>query len=148
MARFPGTETQHNRAGFRTGDAVRCRRSRANADLELADRRGLVAEVRPGHVRLLLDLAGSGEWLPNEALLPTDSLPDEILSRLGRAAVLLGAQALSIEDDEWVVSCEGFDVAALDEARALLGAQLLRCSLHSEGVHRLTVRLMLASGQS
>jgi hypothetical protein len=146
MARFPGTETHLNKAGFRPGDAVRCRRSSANASLGLADRRGLVAEVRPGNVRVLLDLSGAGEWLPNESLLPTDELSDETLAALGRAALALGAQSLTVEDDELVVSCEGFDAAALDEARALLGERLRHCSLAAEGVHRMAVRLGLTSG--
>jgi hypothetical protein len=148
VARFPGTETHDNRAGFRPGAPVRCRRSRANADLGLADRSGLAAEVRPGHVRVLFDLSGVGEWLPNESLLPADELADEGLALLGRAAIVLGAQALTAEDDEMVVSCEGFDAAALDEARALLGERLLRCSLQPEGVHRQAVRLTLATDES
>jgi len=146
VARFPGTETHRNKAGFRPGEAVRCRRSSANAAIGLADRRALVGEVRSGHVRVVLDLSGAGEWLPNESLLPTDELTDEALARVGRACVALGAQALTVEDDELVVSCEGFDAAALDEARALLGELLVRCSLQPEGVHRMAVRLGLAVG--
>jgi hypothetical protein len=146
VARFPGTETHLNKAGFRPGDAVRCRRSSANASLGLADKSGLAAEVRPGHVRFLLDLTGAGEWLPNESLLPSDALTDEGLAALGRAALALGAEALTVEDDEVVVSCEGFDAAALDEARALLGERLLRCTLQAEGVHRMAVRLGLSAG--
>jgi hypothetical protein len=148
VARVPGTETHANRAGFRPGEVVRCRRSRANDSLGLADRKGLVAEVRLGHVRVLLDLTGAGEWLPNESLLPGDELPNGTLARLGHAALTLNAQSLNVEDDELVLSCEGFDAAALDEARALLGASLLSCSLQAEGVHRLALRLVLDPEQS
>lgn len=142
MARFPGTETPHNRAGLRPGTIVRCRRSRANAARGLADRRGFVAEVRLQHARVVLTGGGlRSVWLENEALLPEDSLGDEQLERLRAVLLLLGGTRLEHEDDELIVFGDAYDASALDEVRALLGERLVACRVAPHGVHELATRL-------
>ncbi len=144
MARFPGTETPRNRAGLSPGALVRCRRARSNAELGLADARGLVVEVRLDHARVVFDAAGGGAWLPNEALLPCEQAPSADLALLGKLLVALRAERVEFEEDALVILSAGFAAAALDEARALVGERLLACELRAEGVHLLATRLRLA----
>jgi len=138
MARFPGTDKHRNRAGLAPGDVVRCRRSRSNAELHLADRRGVVAEVRDQHARVVFEPRGQGTWLANDALLPEADPQDTELARLARLLGLLHAERLEYDadDDELQVFSGAFDAAALDEARALWGPRLRRCALRAEGVHQ------------
>lgn len=143
MARFPGTEQQHNRAGLRPGQVVRCRRSRANASRSLSDRRGFVLEVRPGHARLLFDLRGQTIWLESSALLPEADVADPALERFRQAYVLLAGQRLELDDECWTIFGPGFSAAALDQARELLGEQLLALEILSHGVSELAARLRL-----
>jgi len=143
MARFPGTDKHRNRAGFAPGDVVRCRRSRSNAELQLADRRGVIAEVRDQHVRVVFDPRAQGHWLANEALLPESDPKDAELALLARVLHLLHAERLEYDadDDELQVFSGAYDAAALDEARALYGPRLRHCALRAEGVHQFVTRL-------
>jgi len=143
MARFPGTETQTNRAGLLPGQAVRCRRSRANAGREVADQRGFVIDLRAGHVRLLLDVLGATVWLENEAVL-AEALPDGDLERLRQAFVLLDGRRMDRDDEAWTIYGESFSAEALDQARELLAGRLLALQLAAHGVHELAVHLVLA----
>ncbi|MGQ0553988.1 MAG: hypothetical protein ACT4PU_12315 [Planctomycetota bacterium] len=151
MARFPGTETHGNRAGLRPGTAVRCRRSRANADLSLADRRGVVSEVRLDHARLLFGLACAADetaesaWVANEQLIVEPAPQDSELAILARVLTLLAAERVDFEEGELLVAGGEYDVAALDAVRALLGARLLALTLRPEGVHLLGTRLRIAA---
>jgi hypothetical protein len=145
MARFPGTDKHRNRAGLQPGDVVRCRRSRSNAELHLADRRGVVAEVRDQHARVVFDPRAQGTWLGNESLLPEPDPLDAELARLARLLQLLRAERLEYDadDDELQVFSGAYDAAALDEARALYGPRLRRCALRAEGVHQFVTRLAI-----
>lgn len=142
MARFPGTETQTNRAGLVAGQALRCRRSRANAARDVADRRGFVVDLRAGHVCLLLDMAGTTVWLESEAVLP-EPLPEGPLERFRQAFVLLDGRRLERDDEAWTILGESFPAEALDQARALLADRLEALTLAAHGVHELAVHLRL-----
>ncbi len=144
MARFPGTELHANRAGLRPGQAVRCRRMRANADLGLADRQGLVLQVRLAHARVLVAPAGPAHWLANAALAPADGLADANLALLARLMLVLRAERLDFDEGELLFTGPGLPAQALDEARAALGPRLLDAHLTPEGVHELGVRLRVA----
>jgi hypothetical protein len=144
MARFPGTETPINRAGLRPGQAVRCRRCRANADLGLADRQGLVLQVRLAHARVLVAPAGPAHWLANDALAPAEALADADLALLARLMLALRAERLDFDEDELLFAGPGLPASALDEARAALGPRLQEARLTPEGVHELGVRLRVA----
>ncbi|MBM3984487.1 MAG: hypothetical protein FJ296_02160 [Planctomycetes bacterium] len=144
MARFPGTETPVNRAGLRPGAAVRCRRMQANADLGLADRQGLVLQVRLAHARVLVAPAGPAHWLANEALAPAEGLADPELALLGHLMRALHAERLDFDEGELLFAGPGLPASALDEARAVLGPRLLDAHLTPEGVHELGVRLRVA----
>ncbi len=143
MARFPGTDKHRNRAGFAPGDVVRCRRSQSNAELHLADRRGVVAEVRDAHARVVFDPRAQGTWLVNEALLPEADPLDAELLLLARVLHLLRAERLEYDedDDELQVFSGAYDAAALDEVRVLYGRRLRLCALRAEGVHQFVTRL-------
>lgn len=141
MARFPGTEKQHNRAGWQPGQVLRCRRSRANAARELSDVRGFVLEVRPGHARLLLNLQGQTIWLEGEALLPESELSDPGLESFRQAYLLLAGQRLELDDECWTVFSAGFSAPALDQARAALGGLVGDLELEAHGVSELAVRM-------
>jgi len=143
MARFPGTETQHNRAGLKPGQLVRCRRSRANASRSLSDRRGFVLEVRPGHARVLLDPRGETIWLESESFLAENVPQGGDLERFRQAYLLLAGQRLELEEGCWTVFGPGFPASALDDARAVLGDRLLGLEILSHGVSELAVRLSL-----
>ena len=146
MARFPGTEKSSNRAGLRPGQLVRCLRMRANAALGLADRRGLVLQVRLANARVLFGLQGPTHWLPNEQLVAEDAAPDEDLALLARVMAALRAERLDFDEGELLLASQGLPASALDEARALLGPRLLSLDLRPEGVHELGIRLRLAEG--
>jgi len=144
MARFPGTETQTNKAGWQPGDGVRCRRSRANGELGLADAQGFLVEVRPGHVRVVLDLAGRSVWLESVAVLPQGELLDAPLERLARVFRVLRGQRLEVEEGgRWTVFSESFPADAVDAVRSTLGDQLVAYELAAHGVHELASRLQL-----
>jgi len=140
MARVPGTEAPRNDAGWRPGDVVRCRRSRANADLGLADRQGLVIEVRAGHARVLVDVRGRSVWLDYAQIMRHDALEDERLARLGEVFRAVGGHRLETEDEELVIFSEGFDARVM-ERLATLDPGLMSCRVEARGVHELGIRL-------
>lgn len=144
MARFPGTERHVNRAGLRPGAAVRARRMRANADLGLADRRGLVTAVRLAHARVLFGPAGPEHWLPSEQLVPAGEPLDAELDLLARLMAALAAERLDFDEGELLFASQGLPAEGLDAARAALGPRLLEARLTPEGVHELGVRLRVA----
>jgi len=143
MARFPGTETPGNRAGFRPGDIVRCRRSQANHEAGLADRRGVVCEVRLEHACVLLDPSGHTAWLVNEALLPETDPGRPDLALVARILAALRAVRLEFEEDALIVQGGELPAQALDEVRRMLGERLVSCSVRPEGVHLIGTRLRL-----
>jgi hypothetical protein len=143
MARFPGTETHGNRAGFRPGDVVRCRRSQANHEAGLADRRGVICEVRLEHACVLLDPTGHTAWLANEALLPETDPGQPDLLLVARILRALGGVRLEFEEDDLVVQGGELPATALDDVRRMLGERLVACSIRPEGVHLLGTRLRL-----
>jgi hypothetical protein len=143
MARFPGTESPANRAGFRPGDVVRCRRSQANHEAGLADRRGVVCEVRLEHACVLVEPTGHTAWLANEALLAETDACQADLALVARILRTLRAVRLEFEEDELIVHGGEVPVEALDELRRLLGERLAACSVRPEGVHLLGTRLRL-----
>jgi hypothetical protein len=143
MARFPGTDVHRNRAGWKPGDVVRCRRSRSNAELALADRRGVVAEVRDQHARVVFDPHAQGSWLANDALLAEADAEDAELALLARTLRLLCAERVEYDADERElhVFSGAYDAGALDAVRALYGRRLRHCALRAEGVHQFVTRL-------
>jgi hypothetical protein len=144
MARFPGTETHGNRAGLQPGDAVRCRRSAANAGLGLADRRGFLTEVRAGHACVLLEPLGPSVWLENEALLREDLQPDSPLEPLRRACCLVHGQRFEFEQGGVLtIFSSGFPAEQLDALRTELGNRLAGLQVQPAGVHELAVVLRL-----
>jgi hypothetical protein len=143
MARFPGTETHGNRAGFRPGDVVRCRRSQANHEAGLADRRGVICEVRLEHACVLLDPTGHTAWLANEALLAEADPGQPDLALVARILRTLRAVRLEFEEHELIVQGGELPAEALDDVRRLLGERLAACSVRPEGVHLLGTRLRL-----
>ncbi|MCB9897342.1 MAG: hypothetical protein H6825_05010 [Planctomycetes bacterium] len=145
MARVPGTEAPRNQAGWRPGDPVRCRRSRSNGAAGVADRRGFLVEVRPTHVRVLLDREGRSLWLESEAVLAERDAGDPDLELLRRAFVLLEGCRVDVEDDELIVFSEGFPADAVGQVRALLGKRLMGFSIEAHGVHEVACRLAIAS---
>jgi hypothetical protein len=147
MARYPGTETQHNRSGLKPGQLVRCRRSRANASRSVSDRRGFVVEVRPGHARVLLDPRGETIWLESESFLAETETADSDLERFRQAYLLLAGQRLELDDECWTIFSPGFPAAALDAAKAVLGNRLLDLEILAHGVSELALRLSLAAPQ-
>jgi len=146
MARFPGTDKQHNSAGWQPGQVLRCRRSRANAARELSDQRGFVLEVRPGHARLLLNMRGQTLWLESEALLPESDLADPILERFRQAYLLLAGQRLELDDEFWTVFSPGFSAPALDQAREVLSGLVGDLMLEAHGVSEFAVRMSWRHG--
>ena len=142
MARFPGTEKSSNRAGLRPGQLVRCRRMQANASLGLADRRGLLLQVRLANARVLFGAAGPVHWLPNEQLVAEEGA-DADLSLISRLMLVLHAERLDFDEGCLLVASQGLPASALDEARALLGSRLLSMDLRPDGVHELGVRLQI-----
>ena len=154
MARYPGTEKHTNRSGFEPGDNVRCLRTASNADLRLADRRGVVTEVRPGNVSVLFDASGGAKWLANEAVTREDVPGDGDMGLIASALRILRAERLELDEDEdeLVVFSAEYPASALDEVRALLGPRLLRCEIRAAGVHEVATHLRWnrtgASGES
>ena len=143
MARVPGTEAPKNRAGLTPGLAVRCRRSQANADRSLADRRGFVCEVRTGHVRVLLEASGHSLWLEGRDLL-TEPLPEgSDLEELRQVFVHLNGRRMEFEDQEITVFSEGFPAVEMDAVRDLLGSRLTALIIAAYGVHEVAVSLEL-----
>jgi len=144
MARFPGTETERNRAGLQPGDAVRCRRSASNAGRGLADRRGFLTEVRTAHACVLLDLTGPSVWLENEALLREELPPGSALEPLRRACCLVNGQRFEFEQDGVLtIFSGGFAAEALDALRVELGNRLAGLQVEAAGVHEIAVVLRL-----
>ena len=141
MARFPGTEKHVNRTGLQPGDAVRARRMQANASLGLADRRGLVLQVRLNNARVLFAPEGPSPWLANEALVALDEPLPGALQDLRRLMLALHAERLDFDEGELLFASQGLPAAALDEARALLGPRLASMELSPEGVHEIGIRL-------
>lgn len=140
MARVPGTEAPRNDAGWRPGAVVRCRRSRANADLGLADRQGLAIEVRSAHVRVLVEATGRSVWLESAQLLPHPALDDQDLARIAEVFTALRGHRLEAEDDELVIFSEAFDAKAVERV-ALLDPGLAACRIEARGVHEVGIRL-------
>jgi len=142
MARFPGTESHSNRAGLTPGEAVRCRRSRANADRGIADQRGFLSEVRPGRVCLLLDMLGRTVWLESQDVLP-EALPEtDPLGAIRSAYLHLGGHRIEFVEDEGItIFTTGFSVDRLDEVRQLLGNRLSGLKVAAHGVHEMAVLL-------
>jgi hypothetical protein len=144
MARFPGTEVPTNKDGWKPGDAARGRRSRAAGAQGLADRRGVVVQVRPAHVRLVVEPGSGGLWTANELLLPCDGTGDAELELLRALLRHLGGQRLEYEaGDLLTIYCGELSIKVLDAVRALLGERLAALELAPEGVHELAVRLHL-----
>ena len=141
MARFPGTEKHVNRTGLEPGTAVRARRMQANAALGLADRRGLVLQVRLSHARVLFGPEGPAPWLANEALVAAEEPLTGPLEDLRRLMLALRAERLDFDEGELLFASQGLPASALDEARALLGPRLAAMELRPEGVHEIGVRL-------
>ncbi|GJM21512.1 MAG: hypothetical protein DHS20C15_14270 [Planctomycetota bacterium] len=149
MARVPGTETASNKAGWQPGDGVRCRRSRANGELGLADTQGFLVEVRPGHVRVVVDLSGRSVWLESVAVLAQGELSDAGLERLASVFRALRGRRLEVEEGgHWAIFSESFPSDAVDEVRNTLGDQLVAYELACHGVHELVSRLQLRAPDS
>ncbi len=145
MARFPGTESHQNRAGLRPGQAVRCRRSQANADRGMADRRGFLAEVRQDRVCVLHDADGRSIWLENVDVLPEPLPSDHALSPLHEAYTCLGGHRLEFEEGVGIsIFSEGFPAERLEALREHLGNRLLGLEVAAFGVHELAVHLRLS----
>jgi hypothetical protein len=144
MARFPGTEQQHNRDGFQPGQVVRFRRSRANGSRGLADRRGFVTEVRPGAAQVLVAVDGEGTWIESGSLLEEETLPDPELERLRQVFTALGGLRIEFDGREWCIFTEAIPADAVDRVRLLMGERLARFTLAAHGVHELAARLVLA----
>ena len=149
MARVPGTESKSNRRGLRPGDAVRCRRSRANGALGLADARGVVVEVQTTHARVLFDLAGRSVWLADDQLVALE--PAELEADLGLfrdvLGVLGGLRVEFEEDDLIIVFSAQVEADGLDRARELLGDRLVGLEIHPGGVHEVAIHLRHARGR-
>ena len=144
MARVPGTERQTNRAGWEPGQVVRCRRSRANGALGLADATGFVCEVRPGHVRVLLDADGRSVWLESPAVLAHPGVDDGRLEQLRRVFSALRGTRLEFEEGGLLqVFSEEHPAAAVDEVRNALGDRLVGYEIAAHGVHEMVSRLRL-----
>src|SRR5262245_18053628 len=143
MARYPGTEKHTNRSGLAPGDSVRCLRTASNADLKLADRRGVVTEVRPGNVSVLFDPTGGSKWLANDAVAREAEPGDGDLQLIASALRILRAERLELDEDEseLVVFSAEYPASALDEVRALLGPRLSRCEIRAAGVHEVATHL-------
>ena len=146
MARFPGTEVPTNKEGWQPGDVARGRRSRAADAQGLADRRGVVVQVRQGHVRLVLEPGSGGIWVANELLIPAEGLDDAELDVLRQVVTRLGGLRLEHEEgDLLTIYCGDVRAEDLDAVRALLGPRLVSMEVAPEGVHELAVRLHLRS---
>ena len=142
MARIPGTETPTNRAGWRAGDAVRGRRARAAAAQGIADRRGLVTEVRSGHVRVVFETGRQGLWLGNGLMVAVDDVGNPDLDLMRGVMRALGAVRLEFDEgDLLTMYCTEVAEGALNEVRALLGTRLAAIDIAPEGVHELAVHL-------
>ncbi len=148
MARVPGTETPSNRQGWRPGDLVRGRRSRAADAQGLVERPGIVTEVRGGHVRVLFDPRHSALWVTNETVTSAEGAEPPDLSSVRQLLRTLGAvrfeRETTAEGEQLVFFCVQVDGDALDAARAALGAALARLEVAPEGVHEIAVRFTLA----
>ncbi len=144
MARYPGTETHVNRAGLRPGQHVRCLRMRANAALDLADRRGLLLQVRAQHAHVLFGARGPARWLPSEQLVAEEQAADADLALLAGLMRTLRAERLEFDEGALLLATPGVTGAELDAARVLLGPRLAALELRPEGVHELGVRLTVA----
>jgi|GEM_PF-1773509 len=141
MARYPGTETHVNRAGLRPGMHVRCLRMRANADLSLADRHGLLLQVRAQHAHVLFGARGPAHWLASEQLAAEEQPADADLALLAGLMRTLRAERLEFDEGALLLATPGVSGAELDAARALLGPRLAGLELRPDGVHELGVRL-------
>ncbi|MDG2149881.1 MAG: hypothetical protein P8N09_10185 [Planctomycetota bacterium] len=142
MARFPGTESHSNRSGLTPGEAVRCRRSRANADRGLADCRGFLAEVRPGRVSVLLNMLGRMVWLESEDVLPEPLPETEALEALRSVYRLLGGHRIEFDEEEGItIFTSGFSAEKLEMVRKLMGNRLLGLEVAAHGVHEMGVLL-------
>ena len=141
MARVPGTETPVNRAGLTPGRAVRCRRSQANADRGVADRRGWVCEVRPGRIKVLFDTDGSSLWLESLDVLPEALSQSSDLEILRRVFACLRGLRLEFEEDQITVFSEGFPADEMDTVRELMASRLTALDIEAFGVHEVAVRL-------
>ena len=123
---------------------VRCRRSRSNGELGLADAPGFVCEVRPGHVRVLLDAQGRSVWLESSAVLEHEGLADDGLARLHGVYSALNGQRLEFEEGGWIhVFSEEFPADAVRTVRNTLGDRLIGYELAAFGVHEMVSRLHL-----
>jgi len=145
MARVPGSETPRNRSGLQPGDAVRCRRSKACAAAGLADRRGLVIEVRLANACVLFAQPAPQQtaWLPDEQLLAAPDPGHDELQLLARLMAALHAVRLVLDEDELVVFSGEIPGTAFAEVAALLGARLAGLRVEPEGVHEIATRLRL-----
>ncbi len=142
MARVPGTESHSNRSGFTPGEAVRCRRSRANDERGLMDRRGFLTEVRTNRVCVLLDTKGHSIWLESDDVL-SEPLPEGApLETLRRAYTRLAGHRIEFDDEEGItVFSAGFPAEHLDDVRRMLGSRLAGLEVAAFGVHELAVHL-------
>lgn len=145
MARFPGTETQTNKAGWASGDRVRCRRSRANGSLGLADAIGFLIEVRATHVCVLLSPAGRSVWLESSAVLPHGELDGAAMTQLHEVFCALSGRRMEFEEGGFaLVFSEGHPASAVDAVRSALGDRLVGYDVAAHGVHEMVSRLQLA----
>ena len=147
MARVPGTETPTNRDGWKPGDLVRGRRSRGAAAQDLADRVGVVTEVRHGNVRVLFDGGRAALWVTNETVVAAEGEAPAGLATMRRLLRELGAVRLESEavpgGEQLVFFCASVDWGALSRAREALGPRLAALEVAPEGVHELAVRFTL-----
>lgn len=145
MARFPGTESQTNRGGWVPGARVRCRRSRANGALGLADAVGFVIEVRATHVCVLLSPEGRSVWLESAAVLPHGELDRAPMAQLHEAFCALSGRRMEFEEGGLVlVFSEGHPASAVDTVRSALGDRLVDYDVAAHGVHEMVSRIRLA----
>ncbi len=146
MARYPGTERPVNKAGWLPAQAVRARRCRANGALAIADHRGFICEVRPGHVRVRFGGGPGALWLASDAVVAESDLDDAALESLRATYAALSGLRLEEEDGGvLVIFSEGFGAEALTEVRELLGDRIEDLRIEAFGVHELAVRLRLAT---
>ena len=141
MARIPGTESPNNQAGWKPGDPVRCRRSRSNGAVGVADRRGFLVEVRTHHVRVMLDRDGRSLWLESEAVLPEPDAGAPDLELLRRVFVVLRGHRIDAEDGELLVFSEAFPAEAVLQVQRILGTRLSGFRIEAQGVHEVACRL-------
>jgi hypothetical protein len=136
---------------LRVGDLVFCGHDATPESLGVAERVGLITELRKNHAHVFYADRGESFWLPRTSLpriRAEDTASRALPFLLSRVMLLLNAvecEVLTLGSPAHLIKIvhDQITIDVLDQARAVLGSSLVEMLITPGGLHRIETTLAL-----